>query len=194
MEEVMWRRFCHRFVSECPMSRSLSRGQSMLLGVVVCGAFALAVGGLVVINDRAGWTSASLRVQVGFPDINGVEVGTRVRIQGIDAGEVEAIVPPERPGAPVKLRLRVARKYHHLVGADARVQIVNESVLAGKLVRILPGSAHAVPVAEGGDLAPLVQPDALEEIGVAASRLQRLLGKAETALARVEKGEGTLGR
>ncbi len=176
------------------MSRSLSRGQSMLLGLVVLGAFALAAGGLFVLHERAGWSSQSVRVEVGFPDINGLEVGTRVRIQGMDAGEVEAIVPPERPGAPVKLRLRVARKYHHLIGRDARVQIVSESVLSGKLVRIVPGAANATPVAEGGELTAWVQPDALEEIAAAASRLQRILGKAETALARVEKGEGTLGR
>jgi phospholipid/cholesterol/gamma-HCH transport system substrate-binding protein len=176
------------------MSRSLSRGQALLLGTVVLGSFALGLGGLFAIHDRAGWSSQSFRVQVGFPDIQGVEIGSRVRVQGIDAGEVEALVPPERPGEPVKLRLRLARKYHHLVGADARVQIVSENLLAGKLVRVLPGSAQAAPVAEGGELTALVQPDLLDGLAESAAKLNRTLGKAEDLLARVEKGEGTLGK
>src|SRR6516165_869905 len=122
------------------MTRQLSRWQSTVLGLVVLVALGLAGGGLFVIGERTGWGSDSFRVVAGFPDVGGVEVGSRVRIQGIDAGEVEALLPPERPGEPVKLRLRISTKYHHLVGEDARVQIGSENLLAGKIVRILPGA------------------------------------------------------
>src|SRR5579864_1298582 len=109
------------------MSRQLSRLQAAVLGCAVAGALVLGGGTLFTVGERSGWGSDSFRVVAGFPDVGGVEVGCRVRIQGIDAGEVEAIVPPAVPGEDVKLRLRIAAKYRHLVGADARVQIVSEN-------------------------------------------------------------------
>ena len=121
-------------------------------------ALLLAGGGLFVVGERSGWGSENIRVVAGFPDVGGVEVGTRVRIQGMDAGEVERLVSPERPGESVKLRLRIAGKYRHLVGHDAKVQIVSDSLLAGKVVRILPGAPDAEPVVDGGELARSCNP------------------------------------
>lgn len=175
------------------MSRDLSRWQAAVLGFVVLLALGLAGGGLFVIGERAGWGSDNFRVVAGFPDVGGVEVGSRVRIQGIDAGEVEALLPPALPGEPVKLRLRIASKYHHLVGDDARVQIASESLLAGKVVRILPGAPDATPVADGGELAALVQPDLLEGIAQAAGKLNRLLTEVDSAMQAFRRSEGATG-
>jgi phospholipid/cholesterol/gamma-HCH transport system substrate-binding protein len=175
------------------MARSLSRVQLALLGFAVLLALSLAGWGLFLVQDRAGWSSQSFHVHAAFADINGVEAGSRVRIQGMDAGEVEAIVAPERPGDAVRLRLRLARKYHHLVGSDARVQIVNENLLAGKIVRIVPGSPGATAVPEEGDLTALVQPDAMEGIAQAATRLNSLLGEVDHAVQDLRKREGSAG-
>src|SRR5918912_818236 len=46
-------------------------------------------------------------VRADFATIGGLEAGQRVRVQGIDAGVVEAIVPPDRPGGAVRLGLRL---------------------------------------------------------------------------------------
>jgi phospholipid/cholesterol/gamma-HCH transport system substrate-binding protein len=173
------------------VSRSLSRWQAAVLGVVVVVALVLAGGGLFLVGDRAGWGSDSFRVVAGLPDIGGIEVGTRIRIQGIDAGEVEAILPPERPGEHVKLRLRIGGKYHHLVGQDARVQIVSESLVTGKVVRILPGAPDAQPAADGAELAGLVQPDLLEGVAQAAGKLNRLLTEVDDAMQSFRKKDGT---
>jgi phospholipid/cholesterol/gamma-HCH transport system substrate-binding protein len=175
------------------MSRSLSRGQAALLGLAVLAACGIGGAGLFVIHDHAGWRSQSFHVHSGFADVNGVEVGTRVRIQGIDAGAIEAIVPPERPGELVQLRLRLGRKYQHLVGADARVQIVAENLLTGKFVRIVPGTALAAPVADGGELASLVQPDGIEGIAAAATRLNRVLSDVDGALQAFRQPDGAAG-
>lgn len=175
------------------MSRSLSRWQAVVLGAAIFVGLGTAAWAAFVIRDHAGWSSQSFHVHAGFADIKGLELGSRVRVQGIDAGDVEAIVPPARPGEEVKLRLRLARKYHHLVGSDARAQIVSENLLAGKYVRIVPGAAHAEPVAEEGLLASLVEPDAVEGIAVAAARLNTLLGDVDEAMQAFRKRDGAAG-
>jgi phospholipid/cholesterol/gamma-HCH transport system substrate-binding protein len=176
------------------VTRPLSRWQAVVLGLVVCVALLLGGGGLFIIGDRNGWGSESFRVIAGLPDVGGLEVGSRVRIQGIDAGEVEAILPPERPGQPVKLRLRISGKYHHLIGQDARVQISSENLLAGKLVRILPGAPDATPVEDGGELTALVQPDLMEGVAQAAGKLNRLLTEVDDAMQslRTKDGKGSI--
>ena len=174
------------------MSRSLSRMQAILLGFCVLVALALGGSALLVLNERAGWGSDSFRVHVGFPDINGVEVGTRVRIQGMDAGEIDAIAEPNLPGEHVKLRLRIAGKYRHLVRDDARVQIASDSLLAGKVVRVLPGSATAKQVEDHGELRPDIQPDLVEGIGQAAIKLNTLLTEVDAAMQTIRKNEGSI--
>jgi phospholipid/cholesterol/gamma-HCH transport system substrate-binding protein len=174
------------------VSQQLSRLQAALLGLVVIIALALGCGTLFVLGERSGWGADSFHVVAGLPDIAGIEVGSRVRIQGIDAGEVEAIEPPARPGEHVKLRLRIAGKYHHLVGDDARVQVVSESLIAGKVVRVLPGAADATPIADGGELAAVVQPDLMEGVAQAAGKLNRLLSEVDDAMQTFRKKDGSV--
>ncbi len=174
------------------MSQSLSRTQSILLGCSVLFVAMLAVAALTVFGNRAGWSGDNLRVQVGFDDIAGVEVGGRVRIQGIEVGEVEAILPPETPGEKVKLRLRITGKYRHLVRSDARVQLASESLFAGKLVRVLPGSPNAPAIEELGELKADVQPDAIEQIAQAAGKLNKLLIEVDTAMQAFRDNESSV--
>jgi phospholipid/cholesterol/gamma-HCH transport system substrate-binding protein len=174
------------------MSRKLTRFQAAFLGALVIMTLALGGAGLMVLNDRNGWGSDNFRVHAGFPDVGGVEVGTRVRIQGMDAGEIEAIEPPDNPGEPVRLRLRIIGKFRHLVRDDARVQIASEALLAGKVVRILPGSAGARVVDDHAELKSDVQPDVMEGIAVAANKLNKLLVEVDDAMQTLRKNDGSV--
>ncbi len=174
------------------MSRKLTRFQAAFLGALVLVTLGLGGAGLMILNDRSGWGSDNFRVHVGFPDVGGVEVGTRVRIQGMDAGEIEAIVPPENPGEPVRLRLRLSGKYRHLVRDDAKVQIASDALLAGKVVRILPGSAGAKVVDDHAELKADIQPDLIEGIAQAATKLNRLLVEVDDAMQAFRKNEGSV--
>jgi len=118
------------------MSRTLSRLQALVLGFLVLVGIGLAVVGLFTIGSRGWFGKNPLHVRVGFREIRGVEVGTRVRIQGIDAGEVITIVPPEAPEGPVVLRLALKDDYRQLVRAHSTVQIVSEGMLGAKVLEI----------------------------------------------------------
>ena len=63
-------------------------------------------------------------------------MGTRVRIRGIDAGEVAGITPPESPERPVLLHLRLKGEHRGLVRANSTVRIVNEGMIGGKVLEI----------------------------------------------------------
>src|SRR5437868_13660666 len=130
------------------MSRTLSRLQAAVLGVIVVAGLTLAGVGLFAVGTRQWLWSDTFHVVVGFPQIRGVEAGTRVRVQGIEAGEVESIEPPAMPGGDVMLHLRLGGRLRYLLRADASAQIVGEGMIGGKVIEIDPGSSAAPPIGE----------------------------------------------
>jgi phospholipid/cholesterol/gamma-HCH transport system substrate-binding protein len=165
------------------MSRSLTRLQAILLGVVFLSGLGLAGTGLYAVGNRQWLWSDTFHVRAGFPEIHGVEIGTRVRVQGIEAGEVEAIEPPAAPGANVTLRLRLNGSLRSLLRADATVQIVSEGMIGGKAVEILPGTSTAEPLEENALLAS--RPSA---------ELTDILDQVHKSLAEIREGQGTVGK
>ncbi len=92
--------------------------------------------------------SDPLYLRAGFPEIRGVEPGSRVRVKGEDAGEVEAVLSPDLPSSAVVLKLRLQRKFRGRIRSDASAQIVSDGIMGGKLIEIHPGSDRAEPAAD----------------------------------------------
>jgi phospholipid/cholesterol/gamma-HCH transport system substrate-binding protein len=165
------------------MMRSLSRWQALLLGLAVAVGLGLGGTGLFAVGSRQWLWGDTFHVRVGFAQVRGVEVGTRVRVQGIEAGEVEAVEPPVSPGGDVVLRLRLDGKVRHLVRADSKVQIVSEGMIGGKVLEVHPGSSAAEVVAENGVLTSLP-----------GRELTDVLGEVSSTLQVIRDGEGSLGK
>jgi phospholipid/cholesterol/gamma-HCH transport system substrate-binding protein len=165
------------------MTRTLSRLQATILGAVVVFGLALMVGGLFAVGSRQWLWSDMFHVVVGFPQIRGVEAGTRVRVQGIEAGEVESVEPPAIPGGDVMLRLRLDGRLRYLLRADASAQIASEGMIGGKVVEIHPGSPAAPPIGENAQLASR-----------ATSDLTDVLAQVQAALDNLRQGQGTVGK
>ena len=168
------------------MSRSLTRLQALVLGIVVLTGAALGAVGLFAIGNRGWYGQDAFHVRAGFPSVRGVEVGTRVRVQGLDAGEVVRLQPPEQPGAPVVLRMHLRGEFRRLVRGDSSVQIVGEGMIGGKVIEILPGKATDAslePVVEDSLLASAPSADPAD-----------VLGQVSATLAEIRDGQGTLSK
>jgi phospholipid/cholesterol/gamma-HCH transport system substrate-binding protein len=165
------------------VSRSLSRWQAILLGIVVLIGLGLGGVGLFAVGSRSWFAGDSFHVRAGFKGVQGVEPGTRVRVQGIDAGEVVAVEPPATPGSNVVLRMRIDGKMRSLIRGDATVQIVGEGLIGGKVVEINPGTTGAEPVQDNALLAS--RP---------TTELTDVLAEVKTTLQSVREGDGAMGK
>ena len=163
--------------------RALSWKQTVLLGLVTLLAAAGGISGLFLVGDRRGHWGESFYLTVGFPRIQGVEIGTRVRVLGVDAGEVAAVEPPVTPGDAVVVRLRIASRLAKLIRTDATVEIANEGVIGGKVLEIQPGTKGAAAVENGALLTARATPD-----------LNDVLGQVQATLGAIKDGNGTLGK
>jgi phospholipid/cholesterol/gamma-HCH transport system substrate-binding protein len=172
------------------VSRSLSGLQALILGLVVVVATGLGVVGIFAVGSRGWFGKDALHVRTGFKEIRGVEVGTRVRIQGIDAGEVVAITPPDGPEGDVVLRLRIKGDYRKLVRTSSTVQIVSEGMIGGKVLEIRP------PIRKQGQPPPdttLARDDDLLP-SMPSAELTDVLSEVGGALKGIQGGEGSLGK
>jgi len=164
------------------LSRSLSTFQAIILGGVVLAGLTLGIVGLFAIGSRHWPWNEPFLIRTSFPKVAGVEAGTRVRVQGVEAGEVESLNFSEQPGGHVVLRLRLDKKLRGRIRSDATAQIVGEGLVGGKTIEIDPGAA-AEPLADDGLIASRPTPE-----------LTEVLAHVNAALKDIKDGEGTLGK
>jgi phospholipid/cholesterol/gamma-HCH transport system substrate-binding protein len=173
------------------------------------GLFALATLGLAGFAamevSRRHWTwQPTVLHQAEFPTVAGLEVGARVLVQGIDAGAVEAIVPPAVPGGTVRVRFRLDRGVQGLVRADATARIGTQGIVGAKVLEIVPGRPDAPDLLPGQPLRAERPRELSDLVADAATTLRKLdavaeaartgLGEINAIAARIRQGEGTLGR
>jgi phospholipid/cholesterol/gamma-HCH transport system substrate-binding protein len=182
----------------------IGRRRALALGGFVMLVVGLAGYGVLAISVRQWRVQRTFAVRCDFTNIGGVGPGDRVRLQGIDAGVVEAVVPPAQPGRPVRLVLRVDERLRGLVRGDAVARIVTEGVVGAKVVEVVPGKPDAAPLGADGVIAsetPLEMADLLKRAAASLTRLDAVssaaeqgLGQASAIAASVRNGEGSLGK
>lgn len=186
------------------MRRESGRWRLLSNLMFVAAVLALAGFGMTQVAQRQWRTQRTFLVRGDFANIGGVEQGTRVRIQGIDAGVVESVQPPGAPGQLVRLTFRVDERLQTLVRSDATARIVTEGVVGAKIVEIVPGRSDAPPLDSSGviaaeppiELAALLRKasDSFERINAVAAAAEKGLGEINTIAATIRKGEGSLGK
>lgn len=186
------------------MRRDLT-GWRIVRSLALLAAVGLAVAyGVRRLQHRDWGALPTFQVRAGFRSIAGVEVGSRVRIQGIDAGLVEAILPPAAPGGPVVLAFRVDERLRPLVRSDTIARIVLQGVIGSKSVELVPGKPDAPALAAGASLPaedPIELGDLVREasatlkrVDLAARSAERGTGEVAAIAASIREGRGTLGK
>ena len=130
----------------------MSRPQLSLVGAfVVVGVLLFAVG-IFMIGDRRLLFAQHFEVSADFGNVTGIQVGTRVRVGGFDAGEVLALRIPASPTGRFQVGMRVREDLHSLVRTDSVAAVLTDGLLGNVFVQIREGSDAAMMVDEGGTL------------------------------------------
>ena len=186
------------------MRSEMTRWRALANAGFVVAVLAMAGYGLRQVSSRKWAWQPTFRIRAGFATIGGVEVGGKVRVQGIEAGVVEAIEPPSLPGGPVVLRLRLDERLHPLIRVDAMARIVPQSLVGPKVVEIAPGKPESAVVADDGTIrveAPLELVDlmkqaaaSLRRVDAVAEAAEKGLGEINAIASTIREGKGSLGK
>ncbi len=116
----------------------------MIAGILLFGA------GLFLIGDRRMLFSDTFEMYAEFANIAGLQDGAKVRVAGMDAGEVESIHVPPGPSAPFRVKLRVREDLHPLIRIDSVATIQTDGLVGNKFVQVDAGTEQAQVVPPGG--------------------------------------------
>jgi phospholipid/cholesterol/gamma-HCH transport system substrate-binding protein len=119
----------------------------------VIGGLILFAGGLFLIAVRHNVFSGNVDVFTEFDRLNGLQKGAKVRVSGMDAGEVMETQIPSRPDGRFRVKLRIGQQFHVLVRGDSIASIKTSGLAGGSFVEIHKGTQHSPELPPGGTIA-----------------------------------------
>lgn len=165
------------------------QNRNVSVGLFVAGGLLLFGAGMFLIGDRRQAFGKHMEYYSEFEDLAGLSNGGKVRVGGMDAGEVLAIRVPDSPSSRFRVRWRVSADLRALVRADSLVTIETEGVVGGTFLSVRPGSSGAAQASAGATI-PSREPMELSEL---LTRGNGLLNDAQSILKEVGgKLAGTL--
>lgn len=127
----------------------MERKRAAWVGAFVVAGALLFAAGLFLIGDRRLLFDEQFEIGSTFGKVTGVQIGSRVRLAGLDAGEVLEIVVPSRPSEKFLVRMRIREDLRQLVRTDSVVAIQTDGLVGASFIQVSAGTDEA-PVVEGG--------------------------------------------
>jgi phospholipid/cholesterol/gamma-HCH transport system substrate-binding protein len=140
-------------------SHSLGTRTFLIGGLILFGV------GLFFISNRQKLFNRNFEVYTGFDRLNGLEKGAKVRVSGMEAGEVLETQVPNRPDGRFRLKLRIQQNLHAFVRMDSVATIKTMGLAGNSFLDIQKGTQRApeapsqgtIPSKEPFDIADLIQ-------------------------------------
>ncbi|MEZ5964925.1 MAG: MlaD family protein [Planctomycetota bacterium] len=162
--------------------------QDAFLGVVFFVAIGLLLAATLMLSNFSFRERPEL--QVLFANAAGLDKGDAVYVLGRRVGEVSEVAP--RAGAAAeRIAVRLLLDEPLQLHADARIEIVDVSLLGGKRVEIEPGLSDALLPADTS-LRGVVRKSPIDALGDEMQGEDSLVGGLKTAVGKLNGGEGTL--
>jgi phospholipid/cholesterol/gamma-HCH transport system substrate-binding protein len=176
-------------MSEINNSKKLALGVFIFFGLVI-----LIIGVLTIGGQHKAFTK-SIRLQVIFDDVQGLQTGNNVWLSGMKVGTVKKIAFYGH--SQVEVILNVERQAQPHVRKDSKARISTDGLVGNKIVIIDGGSDGASPVADDDRLQSETLPG-LQEITstlqASNGNLLAITSNLKTISEKLKAGQGTLGQ
>jgi phospholipid/cholesterol/gamma-HCH transport system substrate-binding protein len=126
--------------------------RTVAVGAFVVGGLLLFTVGLFLIGDRRMLFRDTFEVYAEFTKIAALDAGAKVRVAGMDAGEVEGINVPTGPEGKFRVRMRIRDDLRPLIRLDSVAAIQNDGLVGNKFVQIEAGTEASPPVPDKGTI------------------------------------------
>lgn len=163
---------------------------------IVCGAVLFTVG-LFIIGNQKQVFAHHYEIYTTFKMIDTLQPGEKVRVAGMSAGDIADIRIPKTPSAPFRLKLKIDKKFRHIIRLNSVASIETEGMVGNKYVEISPGTVNSPECPPGGTLRsqqPVEMGDLMRQAGGIMTTVQAtikdLRGRADTAIQNIGNAAG----
>jgi phospholipid/cholesterol/gamma-HCH transport system substrate-binding protein len=118
--------------------------RNLIVGVFVLAGLTLFTLGVFLIGDRHEAFARHIEFYTEFKDLDGVAKGSKVKVAGMDAGQIVEVGVPDNPSSRFRVKFRINQGLHGLVRTDSVVTIATEGVVGGTYLLVRPGSAKSL--------------------------------------------------
>jgi phospholipid/cholesterol/gamma-HCH transport system substrate-binding protein len=154
-----------------------------IVGAFVLGGLLLFAVGLFMIGNRRMLFTETFEVYAEFAEIAALANGAKVRVAGMDAGEVENIRVPAGPGTPFRVRMRVREDLHPLIRLDSVATIQNDGLVGNKFIQIDTGTEQSATVPDKGTIKsrePFDIADLMQKMSDTIDTVNTMIGDVKT--------------
>ena len=170
--------------------------------LVMAGLFLIAVT-IFYVTGQEGPFTPKYRLYTYLSEVQGLNVGAPVRLDGVEIGNVEAIrMTPRKTGVQldrnrsVEVQMRVNKSYQNEVLSDSTASLVTEGLLGNRYVNISRG-VTGVPIQANGEVKGTEEAAIKQIVERGADLVQNLneMSKRVRAIVDgIDAGQGTIGR
>jgi phospholipid/cholesterol/gamma-HCH transport system substrate-binding protein len=137
--------------------------------------------------------SKSAEYYTEFAQVSALQAGAKVRVGGMDAGEIVEIRVPQRPGSKFRLKLRIVEKLFPVIRTDSIASIQTDGLLGNKLLQIDIGTTGpALPGCTLPSREPFEIGDLLAKIRETVTAIDMTVGMVKGANATQTVAEATV--
>jgi phospholipid/cholesterol/gamma-HCH transport system substrate-binding protein len=148
--------------------------RTIKVGVFLVGGIVLFCVGLFLIGTHSQIFTHHFTVYTEFNNIDTLQTGAKVRVSGMDAGEITGIKVPSGPSSRFRLQLKIDEKFRPIVRQDSTASIETEGMVGNKFVNIDKGSQNSLACSRGCTL-PSQEPVSMDALMHAGSDLAKTL-------------------
>ena len=154
------------------------KNHNVIVGVFITAAIVLFGAALFLIGNQHKAFRRHVVFYTNFHNVDGIPKGSTVRVDGIDAGELEAIEIPSSPSQKFRLKMNVDDRLRGLIREDSLVTVETEGLVGDKFLLIQGGTDRASEAAPESTL----QGKEPFEIGKLLEQAQGIMNQAGTTI------------
>src|ERR1700678_4570570 len=119
------------------------KNHNVVVGVFITAAIVLFGAALFLIGNEHKAFHRHVVFYTNFHNIDGLPKGAKVRVDGMDAGQIESIQIPASPAQKFRLKMNVEDSFHGLIREDSLVTVETEGLVGDQFVLIHSGTDHS---------------------------------------------------
>jgi phospholipid/cholesterol/gamma-HCH transport system substrate-binding protein len=117
--------------------------RNFLIGMFVLIGLTLFAVGLFLVGKKHGTFARHVEFYTEFKNLNGITNGSKVKVAGMDAGQIVAVGVPDNPSSRFRIKLEINETLRGLVRTDSVATIATEGVVGGTFLLVGSGSPQA---------------------------------------------------
>lgn len=165
------------------------------LGLFIIVGIALFVLAIFIIGKQKNLFNPVFAIKANFQNVSGLQVGNTVRFSGINIGTVDNIQIVN--DSTVKVEMLIKKEIQRFLKTDSQASIGSEGIIGDKVVVISQGLLSNKPVKSGQMIAsvePIETDDIMRSLKTTAENAALASNDIVGIVAKINRGEGTLGR